>query len=221
MLAFGGVTGREFPILVRIVDACEKAALLFLFGNVKEEFADDDPIAREVSLGVTNVFEAFFPDSFGNEFGWNFLPREQFGVDAHDENVFVVAAVEYADVAAIGQDLEATPKVVVIEFLGGRRLEGIDLATLRIDAGHDVFDGTVLAGGVHGLEDEEQGPFVLGIEPVLEIAEEFDAAGEGFFGAGLIFITELQCVAGIEIFQVKLFAVINPEWVGYLLRSFD
>jgi hypothetical protein len=84
-----------------------------------------------------------------------------------------------------------------------------------------VFDGAIFAGGVHGLEDEEQRPFVLGIEPVLEIAEEIDAGGEGFFGAGFVFVAELQCVAGIEIFQAKVFAVINPERVGDLVHGFE
>ena len=86
---------------------------------------------------------------------------------AHDEGFLVVTAVEDADVAAVGEALHATPQIIVIEVLGGRRLEGKDLATLRIDAGHDVLDGAVLPGGVHGLKDEQQRPLVVCVKFVL------------------------------------------------------
>ncbi len=36
-------------------------------------------------------------------------------------------------------------------------LEAEDLAALRIHAGHHVLDGAVLAGGVHGLKDQQHG----------------------------------------------------------------
>jgi hypothetical protein len=117
MLAFGGVAGGEFPVLFRVVDAFEESTFLFLLGDVQEEFADDDAVAGEIGLGVANIFEAFFPDVFGQEFVRDFLVREEFGVDAHDKDVFVVAAVEDADVAAIGKNLEAAPELIVIEFL--------------------------------------------------------------------------------------------------------
>jgi hypothetical protein len=34
-------------------------------------------------------------------------------------------------------------------------LETKDLAALGIDSGHHMFDGAVLSGGVHGLEDQQ------------------------------------------------------------------
>ncbi len=62
----------------------------------------------------------------------------------------------------------------------------------------------VLAGGV----------------PVLKLREDFDAGPEGFFGASLVFVAITQRIAGIEIIRAKLFAVINPERVGYLCSAF-
>ena len=52
----------------------------------------------------------------------------------------------------------------MVEFFRARLLEREHLATLRIDAGHDVFDGAVFACGVHGLKDQENGVTVIGIE---------------------------------------------------------
>jgi len=57
-----------------------------------------------------------------------------------------------------------------VELLARRGLEGEDLASLRVDARHDVLDRAVLAGGIHRLEDEEHGPAVLGVELVLSSA---------------------------------------------------
>ena len=54
--------------------------------------------------------------------------------------------------AAVGR----TPEEVMVELLGRGLLERGDLAALRVHPGHDVLDGAVLAGGVHGLEDHEE-----------------------------------------------------------------
>ena len=70
-----------------------------------------------------------------------------------------------------GRHFVAAPEKIVIELLSGGRLEGEDLATLRIHAGHHVLDGAVLAGGVHGLKNQEQRPLVLRVETALQFAE--------------------------------------------------
>ena len=75
---------------------------------------------------------------------------------AHDEHLLVVGTVEDADPPAFGKPAGGAPEKVVLQFLGARLLEAEDLAALRIDAGHDVPDGAVLAGGVHALEDQQQ-----------------------------------------------------------------
>ncbi len=45
--------------------------------------------------------------------------------------------------------------------------EAENLAALRIDAGHDVLDGAVLAGGVHRLKNQQQRTVVVGVEQTL------------------------------------------------------
>jgi len=68
-----------------------------------------------------------------------------------------------------GTSMDA-PEEVVAGFEGGGHFEGRDIAALRIDAGEDVADGAILAGGVHALEDDEQGLGLAGVEDVLQIS---------------------------------------------------
>jgi len=95
----------------------------------------------------------------------------------------------------------------MIQLLGRRRLERCHLATLRVDAGHDVLDGTVLAGGVHGLKDEQHRPGVLRIENVLQLGQGFDAHLQDFLGARLVLRFEWTGVRGINILQPECLAV--------------
>ena len=60
-----------------------------------------------------------------------------------------------------GSRLRGAPEEIVVELLGARRLEGMHLAALRIDARHHVLDDAVLAGRIHRLEDHQHRPAVL------------------------------------------------------------
>ena len=55
-------------------------------------------------------------------------------MDADDEDLFVVGAVEDADVPAARQEAGRAPQEVVIELLGRRRLERMHFAALRVEA---------------------------------------------------------------------------------------
>ena len=59
----------------------------------------------------------------------------------------------------------------MLQFLGARLLETENLAALRIDPGHDVPDGAVLAGGIHPLKDQQECITVRGIMEALQRAE--------------------------------------------------
>ena len=100
---------------------------------------------------------------------------------AHDEHFLVVGTVEDADAPALGKDAGRPPEKIVLQFLGAGMLEAVDLAALRIDAGHDVLDGAVFAGGVHGLKNQQQRIAVVGVQQVLQIAQVFDVPGEHLF----------------------------------------
>jgi hypothetical protein len=55
-------------------------------------------------------------------------------VHAHDEDLFVIRAVEDADPPALRQALDVAPHEVVVEVLPRGLLEREHLAALRIDA---------------------------------------------------------------------------------------
>ena len=82
-----------------------------------------------------------------------------------------------------GSALAVAPEEVVVEFLGRRLLEAVDLAALRIHARHDVLDRAVLAGGVHRLEDDQHRIAVVGVEQFLRVAEILAARVEIRLGA--------------------------------------
>ncbi len=52
----------EFPIFFGVFEAFEEALFLFILGNVKKEFADDDPVPGEIALESVDVLIAFVPD---------------------------------------------------------------------------------------------------------------------------------------------------------------
>ena len=44
------------------------------------------------------------------------------------------------------EDARAAPEKIMLEFLGTGFLETVNLATLRVDTGHDMPNGAVLSG---------------------------------------------------------------------------
>ena len=59
-----------------------------------------------------------------------------------------------------------------------RRLEGMHLATLRVDLRHHVLDDAVFSRRIQSLQDDQDRPAVLGIEPLLQIAEALGPLGK-------------------------------------------
>src|SRR5689334_21398342 len=110
---------------------------------MKKELHDDDAIAVEIALEAPDALETLVPEVFGYKRGRNLLFSEELGMDTNDECFFVITAIEDANVAPIGQALHGTPEIVVIELLGRRRFEGINLTSLRIHARHNVLDRAI------------------------------------------------------------------------------
>ena len=171
----------EFPVFLGLVDAGEEALALFCFGEVEEEFEDAGAVAVEVGFVVVDGGVAVGPDIGGGGGGvGEALGAEETGVDAHDENLLVVGAIEDADLAAGGEVGLGAPEEVVGKFLGGGLFEAGDVAALRVNAGHDVADGAVFASGVHGLEDDGKGVATGGVVQALQVAERIDLGLEEF-----------------------------------------
>jgi hypothetical protein len=92
----------------------------------------------------------------------------------HHQRLFVVRPVEDADAPALGQRLEVAPHIVVVQLFRRRRLEAVDLDTLRVDAAHHVLDHAVLPRRVHRLQDDQQPALALGVQLILVRSHKLD-----------------------------------------------
>ena len=72
-----------------------------------------------------------------------------------------------------------------------------------------MLDHAIFAGGVHGLEDEQDRPLVLGVEFVLKVRHQGEVALEQV-GAFLLGI-ETPGLGGVEILQAEGFSMVHPE----------
>ena len=135
------------------------------------------------------------------------MAGKQFRMHPDGQNFFVVGPVENADFAAFGERSRCPPQKIVIQFLGRRGLERVHLAALRVHSGHDVLDGAVLTGGVHGLQDQKNGPAVLGIKFFLQFGEADDSILKYFLGVLLGF--QAERFRGIKILQAEMRSMRN------------
>ena len=109
----------------------------------------------------------------------------------------------------------------MIEVLGRRRFEGINLAALWIDTRHNVLDGAIFAGGVHSLKNQQHGPFVLRVKLVLQLCKGLNADSQRLFGPRFSLRLEVQSVRWIHILHPKLFSVGDAERFCKLPSFFD
>ena len=72
------------------------------------------------------------------------------------QHFLVIGTIEYADPPAFGQAARGAPEKIMFQFVGARLFEAENLAALRIDAGHHVPDGAILAASVHPLKNQQQ-----------------------------------------------------------------
>jgi len=157
-LALLNIGGTEFPVLCRIINAFEKTRALFVVRLVEEELDDPCANAVEMLLQIHDGTVSFVPQVFRIEqLSRKSLATKNLGMHADDEHVLVIGAIENADAPAFRQATVRAPEEVMFQLLGAGLFETENLAALRIDPGHDMADGTVLAGGIHPLENEQQG----------------------------------------------------------------
>src|SRR5438093_1084948 len=97
------------------------------------------------------------------------------------------------------------------QFLRRRLLERVDLAALRVHAGHHVLDRAVLSRGVHRLEDEQQRPPVVRVEALLQLPEPLDALRLPLLRVRLFLGLEAGGVGGIAVLEPELLVGLDPE----------
>ena len=71
-----------------------------------------------------------------------------------------------------------------------------------------MLDRAVLAGGIHGLEDQQDRPIVLGVEHVLQFRERLNAYLQGLLGARFVLGSESPGVARVKLLEFEVL------WVG-------
>src|SRR5450759_5267571 len=59
----------------------------------------------------------------------------------------------------------------MIQFLRGWSLEAVHLRALRVQPRHDMLDQAVLAGRVHGLQDDQQRALILRVQLILVLPQ--------------------------------------------------
>src|SRR4051812_2923685 len=155
--ALGQVPPLELPALGRIVEALAQPLGLLLARDVQEQLDDARAGVVQQRLEVVDVPVAPAPHRLVDEV-----------VDARDEHVLVVRAVEDPDVAVARRGGVDAPEEVVRELVGRRLLERRDAHALRVRAGEHMLDGAVLPARVHRLQDDEERLARLGVEAVLE-----------------------------------------------------
>src|ERR1700733_489319 len=92
-------------------------------------------------------------------------------MDSNYEHVLVIGTIKDANPAALGKTADTAPEKIMLKFLCTWLLEAVNLATLRVDAGHDMTDGPILSGTVHPLKDYQQRVVVGCIVSLLQRAQ--------------------------------------------------
>ena len=96
------------------------------------------------------------------------LVAEHLGMHADHQHFFVIGTIEDADPPPFGKPAGRAPEKVVFQFFRARLFEAGNLASCRIDSGHDVTDGPVLAGRVHPLKNQQQRIAIGGVVKLLQ-----------------------------------------------------
>src|SRR5262249_60439987 len=101
-LAFVYVSRRKLPVLLRVIEAFQKAALLFFSGNMQEKLENDHTLPGQVVLEMRYVGEPFVPDALAHEDRRQPLPLQDILVHSHNEDLLLVGSIEYSDPPTLG-----------------------------------------------------------------------------------------------------------------------
>ena len=108
------------------------------------------------------------------------LAAQNLRMHPNDQHFLVIGTIEDADPPAFGKPARRAPEKIMLQFFGARLFEAENLAALRIDAGHDVPDGAVLAGGVHRLKNQQQRIAVGRVVKALQRAQLLNVFSRSF-----------------------------------------
>ncbi len=175
------VREAELPVLVRLVDALEEASPLFALREVEEDLDDPGSIAVEMLLQINDGTIPLLPNGpLIDQLVRKALAAKNFRVHPNDEDFLIVGSIEDADSPPFRQMASGAPEKIVLQFLGTRLFETEDFAALRVNAGHYVPDGAILARRVHPLKHQQQGIAAGGVVEVLQRTQSRDVLVQEF-----------------------------------------
>ena len=179
--ALGIVRLADLPVACRILEAFGETGELRVAIDVQVKLEDRGLVLGQQRFEFVDPAVAPCPGVLVDQL-----------VDPGDQHVLVVRPVEDGDFAASwGVGMDAPEKIMGV-FLRRRLLEAGDARSLRIEGGEDMIDRAVLAGGIEGLQDDEHGMPLFGIEQRLKLAELLLVVGDRVGGLLGILVVALE-----------------------------
>jgi len=132
-----------------------------------------------MALQIRNGSITIAPDPFfihaciGQTLGTKYL-----WMNAGDQNLLVIGAIEYADLPEFGQLAGRTSQKIVLQFLRAGMFEAGDAAALGIDTRHDMGDGSIFTGSIHGLKNHQKRKATGRIQQLLLRTQLFDVRAQ-------------------------------------------
>ena len=170
---------------------------------MQEELEDDGVVVGQQLLEVVDLSVAGLAHVLLDE-----------AVNAGYKNILVVGAVEDGHHAARGDLLVDAPEEVVCFLQGRRDFERGDVAPLRVNAGHDMGDGAVLARRVQPLQDDQDAVLLRRVEPFLQAAQFRLELHLGDFAE---FFLHAARVVGVVLVEVNLLFFVQFDCVAHVV----
>ena len=175
------VREAEFPVLARLINALEESLSLLVLRQVEEDLDDPGAVTVKMLLQIHDGTIPLLPNGLlVEQLIRKPLTAENLRMHANDEHLLIVGTIEDADPPAFRQTAGRAPKKIVLQFLGTRLLETENLAALRINPGHDVPDGAILACSVHPLKNQQQRIAVGRVVKALQRAQLLNVFSQEF-----------------------------------------
>ena len=121
----------------------------------------------------------------------------------HDQDVFVVRAIEDDNFALARHLRFHPPQEVMRQFFRARFFEVRHIAAIGIHRTDDVLDYTVLAGGIEALQAHKHRALAFGEKALLQLTDLFAKFADP---RESVFLVSLSVVVGVEIRKMHLLA---------------
>jgi len=133
------------------------AFALLVFADMQKELDNRNAVFGKHPLKVIDLVIPLRPDGFGDEV-----------FDPDDQDVFVMRAIEHANLAKTGRIEVNAPQIITRQVKGIGGFERHHPAPLRVERTEDIAYRAVFAAGVHCLKNKQYRLFVFGVHDKLQ-----------------------------------------------------